>query len=176
MSIKRALAVFLAVVALTAAPAGRQTQAPRIPTPDPGRKRPPASEPPRDPLRSKWWQDEACKAQLHLTPEQSAVIEDLWQGAWRKARDVMAELRKREDALSDLINGGNTVTDAQVLKAAIQVEAIRSDLFQSHTLMLFRMRRVLTPAQRTTLAEIARKFEQERSRGGARQRGPRLKP
>jgi Spy/CpxP family protein refolding chaperone len=165
MSTRPVLAGFLTVLVLSTVVGGEQKQAPQNPNRELGRRGPQAGEPPKDPLRSKWWQDDTYKALLRLTPEQSAAIEDLWQGSWRRDREVMAELRKREDALSDLINGGNDVTDAQVLKAAIQVESIRSDLFRSHTLMLFRIRRVLSPEQRTKLAEIARKFE--------RQRGPR---
>jgi Spy/CpxP family protein refolding chaperone len=130
--------------------------------------------PPRDPQRGKWWQDEKYKADLKLTAEQSARIEEIWQAALSKAKPVMDEFNRRVDVLSNLINGSNDVTEAQVLKAADQVETMRSDMSKSRTLMLFRMRRILSPEQRAKLASIEKERERPRAPGD-RGRAPEMR-
>jgi Spy/CpxP family protein refolding chaperone len=116
------------------------------------------------PQRSKWWQDEKVKAELRLAPEQSARIEEIFDASFAKMKDVYDDLNRREEQLSNLISG-NDVTEAQLLKQADQVEAIRSTLSKSRTLMLFRMRRVLSADQRSKLVDIQKAQERER-RGG----------
>jgi Spy/CpxP family protein refolding chaperone len=74
------------------------------------------------------------------------------------------ELTRREEQLSNLISG-NDVTEAQLLREADQVEILRSSLSKDRTLMLFRMRRVLSAEQRSKLVEIQKAQERDR-RGG----------
>jgi Spy/CpxP family protein refolding chaperone len=118
------------------------------------------------PQRNKWWQDEKIKADLRLSAEQSARIEEIFTASFPKLKDKNDELSRREEQLSNLISG-NDVTEAQLLKEADQVEALRSSLSKDRTLMLFRMRRVLSAEQRSKLVEI-QKAQQERERRGGR--------
>jgi Spy/CpxP family protein refolding chaperone len=113
----------------------------------------------------KWWQDEKMKAELRLAPEQSARIEEIFTASYAKMKDVVDELNRREEQLSNLISG-NDVTEAQLLRQADQVETLRSSLSKDRTLMLFRMRRVLSAEQRSKLVEIQK--AQERARWGGR--------
>jgi Spy/CpxP family protein refolding chaperone len=113
----------------------------------------------------KWWQDERMKAELRLSAEQSARIEEIFTASFAKMREKVDELNRREEQLSNLISG-NDVTEAQLIKEADQVEALRSLLSKDRTLMLFRMRRVLSAEQRSKLVEIQK--AQERERRGAR--------
>ncbi len=113
----------------------------------------------------KWWQDERMKAELRLSAEQSIRIEEIFTASFAKMREKVDELNRREEQLSNLISG-NDVTEAQLLKEADQVEALRSSLSKDRTLMLFRMRRVLSAEQRSKLVEIQK--AQERERRGAR--------
>jgi Spy/CpxP family protein refolding chaperone len=115
----------------------------------------------------KWWQDEKMKAELRLSAEQSTRIEEIFTASFAKMREKVDELNRREEQLSNLISG-NDVTEAQLLKEADQVEALRSSLSKDRTLMLFRMRRVLSAEQRSKLVEIQKAQERDR-RGG---RGP----
>ncbi len=117
--------------------------------------------PPGGAQRSKWWQDEKIKADLRLAPEQTARIEEIFETAFAKMKDIFDDLGRREEQLSNLISG-NDVTEAQVLKQADQVEAVRSSMSKARTLMLFRMRRVLSAEQRTKLAEIQKAHDKER--------------
>jgi len=121
------------------------------------------------PRGSKWWQDEKTKAELRLTPEQSAQIEEIFTGWFAKPglKEKVNELNRREEQLSNLISG-NDVTEAQLLKEADQVEALRSYLSKDRTLMLFRIRQVLSAEQRAKLVEIQKAQERERWGG----RGP----
>ena len=79
-------------------------------------------------------------------------------------KDVVDELNRREEQLSNSISG-NDVTETELLKLADQVETLRGTLSKARTLMLFRMRRVLSAEQRSKLVEIQKAQERER-RGG----------
>jgi Spy/CpxP family protein refolding chaperone len=158
--------VVIGLVLATVGAAGQQRTAQRPPQKD-APQTDQRGDHPRDPQRGKWWQDEHFKSELRLTPEQSARIEEIFQAWMAKGKNVVSELNRREDELSNLISGSDDVTEAQVLKQADQVEAIRSDLGKSRILMLFRVRRVLSPEQRVRLATI-QKEQQERVRAPGR--------
>lgn len=119
---------------------------------------------------NKWWQDEKIKAELRLSAEQSTRIEEIFTPSFAKMTEKYAELGRREELLSNLISG-NDVTEAQLLKEADQVEALRSSLSKERTLMLFRMRRVLSTEQRSKLVEIQKAQERERRGGRGPERG-----
>lgn len=110
---------------------------------------------------AKWWQ--VYKNELRLTPEQCSRIDAVFEATFPQLRASYEELNKREEQLSTLISA-NDATEAQVLRLADQIEAIRSELSKTRVLMLFRMRRVLSPEQRNKLQELQK--EQERDRGG----------
>jgi Spy/CpxP family protein refolding chaperone len=116
------------------------------------------------PQRVKWWQDEKVKAELRLAPDQSARIGEIFDASFATMKDVADDLTRREEQLSNLISG-NDVTEAQLLKQADQVEALRGSLSKARILMLFRMRRVLSAEQRSKLVDIQKAQERER-RGG----------
>jgi Spy/CpxP family protein refolding chaperone len=110
---------------------------------------------------AKWWQ--VYKTDLHLTPEQASRIDAIFEATFPQLRASYEELNKREEQLSALISA-NDATEAQVLRQADQIESIRSELSKTRVLMLFRMRRVLSPEQRNRLQELQK--EHERDRGG----------
>jgi Spy/CpxP family protein refolding chaperone len=161
--------VVAALLAATVLASGQQRPPQGQPQGPPrGDQRDPRIGPPQGgPRGFKWWQDEKIKAELRLTPEQSVRIEEIFTPSFAKLKDKDDELRRREEQLSNLISG-NDVTEAQLLKEADQVEAVRSSLSKDRTLMLFRMRRVLSAEQRSKLVEIQKAQERDR-RGG---RGP----
>ena len=96
----------------------------------------------------KWWQTEQFKQELGLTSDQSQRIEDLYQSTLPKLRAAKQDLDRLEAELSQLI-AGNNVEEAPVLRQIDRVEQARSELSKTRTLMLIRMRRVLSPEQRT---------------------------
>jgi Spy/CpxP family protein refolding chaperone len=167
----RVLTAALAGLMVATLAAAQQGQRP--PQKDPGRdaQRGGPPGPPGGMQRLKWWQDPKVIAELHLAPDQSARIEEIWQSAATRMTPVVDDLRKREEQLSNLIYG-NDVTEAEVLKQAEQVEALRGTLGKSRTLMLYRMRRVLSAEQRSKLADILMAQDRDRRQGRTPDRAP----
>jgi len=164
----------VAVVLLAAgALSGSQQRPPQVPPPGPTRgdqKDVRGGPQPSMPRGYKWWQDEKMKAELRLTPDQSARIDEIFTASFAKMKDKVDELNRREEQLSNLISG-NDVTEAQLLREADQVEALRSALSKDRTLLLYRMRRVLSPEQRSKLVEVQKAQERERRGGRGPERG-----
>jgi Spy/CpxP family protein refolding chaperone len=115
-----------------------------------------------------WWKDTQFQKDLSLTAEQSARIDSVFQSTITLLRQKKVELDQQEAELSRLIatNADEPVVTRQVDK----VEGIRSTLNKTRTLMLLRMRQVLTPDQRVTLNKLHEQWEKDhrRSRGDAK--------
>ena len=116
-------------------------------------------------LRWKWWQSEEFQHELSLAPEQVARIEQVFQDSLPTLQAGKRDLDRLEAELSGLI-ADSAATEAQVLRLIDRVEASRSALGRTRSLMLFRMYRVLTPDQRVRLTAL----HEERERG--HQNGP----
>jgi Spy/CpxP family protein refolding chaperone len=99
-----------------------------------------------------WWKDPQFQKDLTLTTEQSARIEGVFQSTVTLLRQKKVELDEQEAELSRLIarNADESVVTRQVDK----VEGIRAHLNKTRTLMLLRMRQVLTPDQRVQLNKL----------------------
>jgi len=101
----------------------------------------------------KWRQDEQFRRVLALTAEQSTRLEAIFQKTQPTLRERMQSLNRAEEELDRLIEKGD---DASVLEYVGIVEAARSELNKTRTMMLLRMRRTLTVdqwAKFTALAE-----------------------
>lgn len=116
--------------------------------------------------RGKWWQDERFRRELGLTTEQTSRLEEIFQKHQPKLREHMRALDQAEDQLSQLIEKSD---DASVMAHMGVVEAARTELNKTRTLMLLRMRRSLTTDQWATFTALAN----ERNR---RERGPNRGP
>jgi Spy/CpxP family protein refolding chaperone len=99
----------------------------------------------------KWWQHERFRRELGLTAEQSARIEEIFQGSTPNLRNQKKALDRAEAVLEQLIETGD---DASVMEQVNVVEAARADLSKSRTVMLLRMRRILTSDQRIKLTAL----------------------
>jgi Spy/CpxP family protein refolding chaperone len=120
--------------------------------------------------RRKWWQDEKDRAELGLTPKQSAEIEQIFQATIPKLRTMNEELQPLEAALTQTIAAG-TADPATVQRKAERLESMRAKLFTERTLMFYRMHQVLTAEQRAKLKAMSER-ESER-RGPDRRDDPR---
>lgn len=109
----------------------------------------------------KWWQTQ--KQELGLTADQSARIDGIWQASVPQFRDLKKELDLAEDTLSQMIAAG-VAGEAAVVQQVDRVEAARGALSKARTLMLYRMRQVLTPAQRAKLSAL-HEHQRQRERG-----------
>jgi periplasmic protein CpxP/Spy len=116
-----------------------------------------ATAAPAQPLQWFWWKMEPS---LSLTPEQSSRIDGIFQEGMAQLQVQKNDLDRQENKLSGLI--ANMTDEAQVVRQIDRVEAVRSSLNKTRTLMLFRMRLVLTPEQRTRLNALRDRREQER--------------
>jgi Spy/CpxP family protein refolding chaperone len=115
-----------------------------------------------------WWRDSRFQKDLNLTADQSSQIDTVFQSTITILRQKRAELDQQEAELSRLIaaNADELVVTRQVDK----VEGIRAKLNKTRTLMLLRMRQVLSPEQRV---QLNKKYEEQeknhrRSRGDAK--------
>ena len=118
----------------------------------------PPPAPPSPFVPGLWWRD-SRKALLGLTDEQSKRIESIIQTTMPNARQKRDELEGLEAELSRMI-----VSDADegaIAKQADRVEVLRAMLNKNRTLMLVRIRAVLSPEQRAKLNTLRDQWEQE---------------
>lgn len=115
----------------------------------------------------KWWQSERYQADLALSPDQVTRLEAVFQALVPRMTAGKEELEALEKRLSDVIGEG-TASEAEVMKQVDTVEAARSALGRTRTLMIYRMYRVLTPEQRLKMKALHDKWEQDRRQGRRR--------
>jgi Spy/CpxP family protein refolding chaperone len=116
--------------------------------------------------RSYWWMDPKDRAELGITDQQSALVEQEWQKTLPKLREKRAQLEKLEAALDQLLarDGGD---EAAIAAQIDRVETVRSEGNKARTLMIYRMNRVLTVDQRAKVKAMMDK-RAERRDGGRR--------
>ena len=109
-----------------------------------------------------WWRDAQFQRDLSLSADQSARIDSVFQSTISLLRQKREELDQQETELSRLIaaNADETVVVRQVDK----VETIRASLNKHRTLMLLRMRQVLSPDQRVKLNKIYEQWQKDHKR------------
>ncbi len=112
----------------------------------------------------KWWQNDRFKAELGLSNEQSAKLEEIFQAAMPRIRATFEDVERLENQMSKLI-AANDTTEVDVVRQLNQVQAARNEVDRQRTLMLFRMQRELTPEQRAKFKAMRDRWEQERREG-----------
>jgi Spy/CpxP family protein refolding chaperone len=112
----------------------------------------------------KWWQSETFRRELGLTKEQSDKIEAIFQKTLPVLRQQKGALDKSEADFNQMVEASD---DAQVMAQVSVVEAARSELNKSRTMMLLRMRRVLTPDQRVKFVMLQQQTRNNRRSGDA---------
>jgi Spy/CpxP family protein refolding chaperone len=115
----------------------------------------------------KWWQSDAFVRGLGLTQEQSTKIEAVFQKTLPVLRQQKDSLDKAEANFNQMVEASD---DAQVMAQVGVVEAARSELNKSRTMMLLRMRRVLTPDQRVQFVMLQQQMRNRGRSGGDHQR------
>jgi len=113
----------------------------------------------------KWWQSEMFRRELGLTAEQSSKIEAIFQKTVPVLRQEKDALDKAQADFNQMIEASD---DAQVMAQVGVVEAARSELNKSRTMMLLRMRRVLTPDQRVKFVMLQQQTRNHGRSGGRR--------
>lgn len=105
------------------------------------------------PRPTKWWLEAEGRAAVGVTDAQSAEIERIFQSVLPDLRAEKAALEHQEQKLTRLL-AADDVEEAVVIRTIDRVEAARSALAKTRTLMLYRMRRILAPEQRVRLDEF----------------------
>jgi Spy/CpxP family protein refolding chaperone len=106
-----------------------------------------------------WWKMEQSRKELGLTADQSARIDKIWETTRPELRQEWEELTRLEDKLSRLIQ--NDANEAVLSRQIDRVETARANGNKTRSLMLVQMMKVLTPAQRTRLAAMHQRYQQE---------------
>lgn len=114
--------------------------------------------------RHKWWQSERVRAEVGLSDSQVQQIEAIFQETLPQLQAAKAELDRRQEVLTRLIEAGSA-DEAQIVDAIDRVETARSVAGKLRTLMLYRMHRVLTPDQRARLKAFHDRTEKGRPAG-----------
>ena len=109
-----------------------------------------------------WWRDPQFQRDLSLTTEQSAKIDSVFQQTIPTLRQKKTELDAQEEELSRMIAAN--ADESSVTRQVDKVEAIRSNMNKMRTLMLLRMRQVLSPDQRVKLNKLHDQWEKDHRR------------
>ena len=111
----------------------------------------------------RWWKSDAIAKELGLTADQAARIDQIWEATVPELRQDWEELDGLESKLSRMIEAN--VDEATLARQIDRVETARANANKTRSLMLYRMRQVLTPDQRVLLKSIQKRWE----RGGRNQ-------
>lgn len=115
--------------------------------------------------QGKWWQSEDYKRELKLMPEQSKKLEEVFQASVPTLKSLKKALDQAESEFERLLERGD---DGSVMDQVERVEAARAELNKSHTMMMLRMKRVLTTEQWAKFNAMHQTAERERTRSNAR--------
>jgi Spy/CpxP family protein refolding chaperone len=99
-----------------------------------------------------WWQSEEVTALLDLSEEQAANLDRIYRKTLPKMHESYDRLKAEERTLSQMI-ANMQVEEIDITRQIDRVEAARSELSKTRTLMVFRMYRVMDPTQRSALKE-----------------------
>jgi len=109
----------------------------------------------------KWWQTDRFQKQLSLTTEQITRIEGIYQTTEPLVRAQKQAIDRREEKLSKVIQDPKS-DEVMLLQATDRLEAARNELSRTRTLMLFRIRRVLTDEQNLKITAMHEKDRADR--------------
>lgn len=112
-----------------------------------------------------WWQSPQFQKDLGMTGDQVAKVDAIFQATLPDLRAKRDELEKLETKLSHLIEAD--ADEIAVARWVDKTEAARGGLNKIRTLMLMRMRQVLTPDQRSRFKALHAARDRHRHGGGA---------
>jgi periplasmic protein CpxP/Spy len=128
-----------------------------------------SAAPPRHP--PVWWKSEEIVKELGLSADQSARIEKIFQAIRPELRQEYDELDRLEAKLSRLIQS-DTLDEAGLARQIDRVETARANANKTWSLMLWRMRQVLTADQRIRLKALQAKLERRPMPADPPRQGP----
>jgi len=106
----------------------------------------------------KWWQSDRYKRELGLTGDQVKRLEEIFQAALPTLRAHKKALDDAETEFDRIIERGG---DTAVMEQVDRVEAARAQLNKTRTMMLLKMRRLLTTDQWVKLGALHQQDERD---------------
>ena len=105
------------------------------------------------PNRPKWWIDPKLRAELGISDQQSALVEQIWQKSTPKILEAREKLKQLEDTLAQLTRD-ESIDEAKIIAQIDQVEQMRAEANKRRTLMIYRMNKILKPDQRAKVEAL----------------------
>jgi len=118
----------------------------------------------------KWWQTERFQKELALTTDQISRIEGIYQASEPLLRAQKKAIDRHEEKLSKVIQDPKS-DEAMLLQATDRLEAARNEVSRTRTLMLFRIRRVLSDEQNLKINAMHAKDRAEREKSERERKG-----
>jgi Spy/CpxP family protein refolding chaperone len=112
---------------------------------------------------SPWWKNPKDMAEIGLTQEQSRTIDDIFHTELEKIKPLWEEIRKLERSLNEMLRA-NTADVAVVARQVEKIERMRAEHNTLRTVMLYRMRRVLSSEQNAKFQAMLDRREAEQRR------------
>jgi len=103
--------------------------------------------------RPKWWIDQKLRAELGITDQQSAAVEQIWQKSTPGIGEVREKLQKLEETLAQLTRD-DSIDEAKIIAQIDLVEQMRAETNRRRTLMIYRMNKILKPDQRAKVKAL----------------------
>ena len=116
---------------------------------------------PAEAQRFRWWNDDRFIREMSLTAEQRTRIEAVFQAAQPALRAQQRALSMLEAELSKLVQDAK-VDESELEHFVVKVEAARADLARTRTVMIYRIRRIITLDQHVKLQKLFDDREKER--------------
>jgi len=110
-----------------------------------------------------WWLSPTVQEHIALTPQQAARIDAIYRESLPERRRLRRQVMTLERRLEGLLADG-TMSDDEALRIISRLCAADKQHKVARTMMLVRMHRVLTPAQRLRLADLSAGFPDSRER------------
>jgi Spy/CpxP family protein refolding chaperone len=120
--------------------------------------------------QGRWWQSDRFQKELGLSKEQITRIEGIYQSATPLLRAQKEAFDRREEKLSKILADPKS-DEAMVVQATDRLEAARNEMGRTRTLMIFRIRRVLTDEQHLKLNKMHEHDRNERERRDRERKG-----
>jgi Spy/CpxP family protein refolding chaperone len=109
----------------------------------------------------RWWADEKFQKEMKLTADQISRLEQVFQAAQPALRADERAVEKLEDELSKVFGEGKA-DEREFEQFVERVEAARANWRKNRTLMLFRLRCILTHEQHVKMKALREQRERER--------------
>lgn len=109
----------------------------------------------------RWWQDEKFQQEMKLSADQISRLEQVFRAAQPALRADERAVEKLEDELSKLFSEGKA-DEREFEQFVARVEAARANWRKNRTLMLFRLRCILSHEQHVKMKALREQRERER--------------